>query len=69
MRDVAESASVLATAGHPDLARDLLTRFCSTEAVRSLDLGEAMLSSMEARSRVLFGIRDEPGWRGPEQLW
>jgi hypothetical protein len=68
-RDVAESADVLATAGRADLARDLLTRFCSTEALRSLDLGEAMLNSMEARSRVLFGIRDERGWRGPEQLW
>jgi len=69
VRDVAESAEVLATAGRADLARDLLTRFCSTEALRGLDLGEAMLNSMEARSRVLFGIRDEPGWRGPEQLW
>ena len=69
VRGVAESANVLATAGHPDLARDLLTRFCSAEALRSLDLGEAMLGSMEARSRVLFGIRDEPGWRGPELLW
>ena len=66
---VAESANLLATAGRADLARDLLTRFCSAEALRGLDLGEAMLNSMEARSRVLFGIRDEPGWRGPEQLW
>jgi hypothetical protein len=66
---VAESANLLATAGRADLERDLLTRFCSAEALRGLDLGEAMLNSMEARSRVLFGIRDEPGWRGPEQLW
>jgi hypothetical protein len=66
---VAESADVLAAAGRGDLARELLTRFCSTEALRGLDLGEAMLGSMEARSRVLFGIRDEPGWRGPEVLW
>ena len=69
VRDVAESADVLAAAGRGDLARELLTRFCSTEALRGLDLGEAMLGSMEARSRVLFGIRDEPGWRGPEVLW
>ena len=67
--DVAESASILAAAGRDDLARDLLTRFCSAEALRGLDLGEAMLASMEARSRVLFGLRDEPGWRGPEVLW
>jgi hypothetical protein len=69
VRDVAESAHVLAAAGRGDLARDLLTRFSSAEALRSLELGEAMVASMEARSRVLFGIRDEPGWRGPEPLW
>jgi len=67
--ELAESADVLAAAGRADLARDLLTRFCCQEALRSLELGEAMLASMEARSRVLFGIRDEPGWRGPEVLW
>jgi hypothetical protein len=28
-----------------------------------------MVEGMDRRSRVLFGIRVEPGWRGPEQLW
>jgi hypothetical protein len=66
---VGEQAQVLFDAGRAELARDLLTRFCHAEALRALDLGEAMTDSMDRRSRVLFGIRDEPGWRGPEQLW
>ena len=65
---VVEQAQVLIAAGRDELARDLLTRFCYAEALRALDLGDAMVDSMERRSRVLFGIRDEPGWRGPEQL-
>jgi hypothetical protein len=64
-----EQAQVLIDAGRAELARDLLTRFCQVEAVHALDLGEAMVDSMDRRSRVLFGIRAEPGWRGPEQLW
>jgi hypothetical protein len=28
-----------------------------------------MVASMDARSRLLFGIRDERTWRGPEQVW
>ncbi len=66
---ITEQAQTLIAAGRTDLTRDLLTRFCQVEALRALDLGEAMVESMERRSRVLFGIRDEPGWRGPAQLW
>ncbi len=64
-----EQAQVLLAGGRGELARDLLTRFCLIEALDALDLGDAMVESMERRSRVLFGIRDDPGWRGPEQLW
>jgi dipeptidase len=67
--DVARMAETLLSAGQPDLARRLLTRHCSTEAIRSLDLGETMAASMDARSRLLFGIRDDRPWRGPRQLW
>jgi len=66
---VGEQAQVLIDAGRGELARALLTRFCHVEALRALDLGEAMAESMDRRSQVLFGIRDEPGWRGPERLW
>lgn len=62
-------AEVLLAAGRGDLATDLLTRYCSTEAIRSLDLGETMAASMDARSRLLFGIRDDRAWRGPRQTW
>jgi hypothetical protein len=64
-----ESARVLLDAGRADLAEDLLTRFSSTEMLHALNLAEAMVSSMEARSRVLFGVRTSRGWRGPEILW
>ena len=67
-RVTAAAAALLAT-GKPDLARDLITRHCSTEAIRSLDLGETMANSMDARSRLLFGIRDDRAWRGPTQTW
>jgi hypothetical protein len=67
--DVEASAMLLFDAARPDLAEALLTRWCATEAVAALDLGEAIVRSMEARSRVLFGVREERGWRGPEQLW
>jgi hypothetical protein len=34
-----------------------------------LDLGEAMVASMDARARVLFGVRESGSWRGPEIVW
>jgi dipeptidase len=67
--DVAESARILLESGRPELARGLLTRFSHGQALRALELGEAMVASMDARSRLLFGIRDELGWRGPPQIW
>jgi dipeptidase len=66
---VAEAAELLIDQGRQDLAVDTLTRFSAGEALRALDLGDAIVASMEARSRVLFGVRDERGWRGPEQIW
>ncbi|MFK7802889.1 MAG: C69 family dipeptidase [Anaerolineae bacterium] len=68
-KEVVETAETLLAAGKPYLAQKYLTDTCSTQAQRSLDLGEAMVNSMEARSRILFGIREEKSWRGPEQLW
>ncbi len=66
---VLEAADVLIGAQRLKLARDLVARFSHGRALRALDLGEAMVASMDARSRVLFGIRDERSWRGAEQLW
>ena len=66
---VTAMAETLVSAGRLDLALDLVTRHCSTEALRSLDLGETMADSMDARSRLLFGIREDRAWRGPRRLW
>jgi len=64
-----EQAAVLRQAERHDLAAAAMTSCCSVLAERSLRLGRAMLDSIEQRSRLLFGIRNEPGWVGPEQLW
>lgn len=64
-----EQAAVLRQAGRADLATALMTSCCADLAERSLRLGRSMLDSMEARSRVLFGIRTTSEWIGPEQIW
>jgi dipeptidase len=66
---VRESARVLLEAGRLELAADVLTRFSCGEAIRALDLGEAMAASMDVRSRVLFGLREDRTWRGPQRIW
>jgi hypothetical protein len=66
---ITQAAHALIDSGHDEQARDLLTQFSSAQALNGLDLGEILIASMDARSRLLFGIRDEPGWRGPEQIW
>lgn len=67
--DILATAEALLAAGKPDLAQKHLTNYCSQQAICGLDLGEVMVNSMEARSRVLFGIREEIGWLGPDQVW
>jgi hypothetical protein len=67
--EVVDTALLLIANGQPSAAGKHLTRYCAAQAVRGLDLGEAMVNSMEARSRILFGLRDDTSWRGPEQLW
>lgn len=69
VRIAIEQARLLNGAGRPDLATAAMTDCCTELAERSLRLGRSMLDSMEARSRLLFGIRTEPGWTGPEQIW
>ena len=64
-----EQAAVLRRADRHDLATAITTVCCTELAERSVRLGRAMLDSMEARSRLLFGIRTEPGWIGPQQIW
>jgi hypothetical protein len=67
--DVVDTALLLIANHQHARAATYLTRYCAAQAVRGLDLGEAMVNSMEARSRILFGLRNDTSWRGPEQLW
>lgn len=55
---VEKTALVLYQAGESELARDYLTYYSHTEAMKGLRLGEALSHSIEARTKVLFGIRE-----------
>jgi dipeptidase len=54
---VERTAEALFKAGEPELARDYLTYYSNTEAMNGLRLGEALADSIEARTKVRFGIR------------
>lgn len=56
-----DSARVLLAAGRPELAGELLTRNAHRAAREALDLGTALLASIEARTRVQYGIRAPEG--------
>lgn len=55
--EVEETARTLLDAGKPELARTYLTYHSHTEAMHGLQLAEALADSLEARTKVLFGIR------------
>lgn len=63
-RMIADQATVDATAetlfaaDKPALARRYLTNYVHGQAAEALDLGAALLASIEARTRVLYGIRE-----------
>ena len=50
-------AQELFQAGKPELARAALTYYSRTEALNGLRLVESLAQSLEARTKVLFGIR------------
>jgi hypothetical protein len=54
---VERTALKLFEAGEPELARAHLTYHSSTEAMNALQLGEALSASVEARTKLKFGIR------------
>jgi hypothetical protein len=54
---VERTALTLLEAGERELARDYLTYYCQTEARGGLQLVEALAGSLEARTKLLFGIR------------
>jgi hypothetical protein len=54
---VERTALKLFDAGEPELAREHLTYHSSTEAMNGLQLGESLAGSIEARTKLKFGIR------------
>lgn len=54
---VERTALKLFEAGEPDLARAHLTYRSNSEAMNALQLGEALAASIEARTKLKFGIR------------
>ena len=54
---VERTAFKLFEAGEPELARSHLTYHSSTEAMNGLQLGDALSASIEARTKLKFGIR------------
>jgi len=55
--NVERISAKLYDADEADLARSYLTYYCSNEAMRGLRLGEALAESIEARTKVIDGIR------------
>lgn len=53
-----ETAVALYGAGKPSLARQVLTRYSDARAAEALELGGALLASIEARTRAIFGLRE-----------
>ena len=56
---VEQTATALYDAGEDGLAREYLTEQSTTRAMEGLELGNALLGSIEARAELLYGI-DEP---------
>lgn len=67
--DTAKAAGLLLAADERDLAARLLTYVTGTELRQALDLVETLAASLEARTRLLHGIRDEARPRAAEQIW
>lgn len=60
-KSIEDTALTLYNQKQDDLARNYLTFYSNTRAMEGLRLGEALLNSIEARTRVLFGIREPKG--------
>jgi len=59
--DLEATALTLLEAGEPGLAEQVLTRYSHAKAAEALDLGAALLASIEARTRLLYGLREPSG--------
>jgi len=52
------TAAVLLAAERDALAAELLTRYSNQKAMEGLRIGEALLASLEVRTRLVFGFRE-----------
>ena len=57
MAAVEKTSNTLFDSGHEDLALKYLTEYSNNTATSALKLGNALLASIEARTRVLYGLR------------
>ncbi|WP_119065883.1 C69 family dipeptidase [Rubrobacter indicoceani] len=60
-QSVRDTAYALYNAGQEDLAQEYLTTYSTERAMEGLELGQALLGSIEARTEVLYGIREPEG--------
>ena len=67
--DLLQVATLLLGDGKNDLACRQLTYFSNTELMKALRLAETLAASIEARTRILFGIDQSPTPRVPKQIW
>ncbi|MEZ4656982.1 MAG: hypothetical protein R2911_05370 [Caldilineaceae bacterium] len=66
---VNKTAALLYAAGEPRLARHYLTYFSHTEAINALRLAQVLSDSLEARTKLLFGIDQSVRSGSPEVMW
>ncbi|MCI5106910.1 MAG: C69 family dipeptidase [Pseudomonadales bacterium] len=59
---IEERARVLFEAGRPELGRAVLNDYSLQRSEEALELGEALLGSIEARHRLLLGYREPVDW-------
>lgn len=67
--DVVRTASTLLGAGEDGLAAQYLTYYCHAELRAALNLADTLAQSLEARTRALYGINDDPAHKTAEQIW
>jgi len=58
--DIEEIALQLLSAGKDNLAKQFLTYYCKTEALKGLQLASTLADAIEAKTEILFGIRELP---------
>ncbi len=66
---VEKTAHTLYAAGEAALARQYLTYYSHTEALNALRLADTLANSLEARTKLLFGIDENSEAGSPRVLW